>query len=67
MSRDCRDISCAVHFRGPPETPKPALSGRFRIQISPRPPSQKGFLYPSEDAGVAQLAEQLFCKQMVCL
>src|SRR6266567_4030956 len=28
-------------------------------------PCQKGFLYPSEDAGVAQLAEQLFCKQQV--
>ena len=24
---------------------------------------QKVFRYPSEDAGVAQLAEQLFCKQ----
>jgi hypothetical protein len=23
--------------------------------------------YPLEDAGVAQLAEQLFCKQVVCL
>jgi len=30
-------------------------------------PCQKGFLYPSEDAGVAQLAEQLFCKQALRL
>ena len=30
-----------------------------------QPPFKTGFRYPSKDAGVAQLAEQLFCKQQV--
>jgi hypothetical protein len=33
--------------------------------LAPRSPSQKRFRYPSQRAGVAQLAEQLFCKQQV--
>jgi hypothetical protein len=36
-----------------------------------RPPIQRrlvsGLRYPLEDAGVAQLAEQLFCKQVLQL
>jgi enoyl-[acyl-carrier-protein] reductase (NADH) len=42
-------------------------SGSCEFGLAPRPPCQKVFLYPSEDAGVAQLAEQLFCKEVVCL
>jgi hypothetical protein len=40
-------------------------SGSFEFGLAPDP-YQKGFLCPSEHAGVAQLAEQLFCKQVVC-
>ena len=55
-------------FSGPLKTPKPALfKCWFRIQISPPPASQKGSVTLPIDAGVAQLAEQLFCKQVVCL
>ena len=53
-------------FSGPLKTPKPALfKCWFRIQISPPPASQKGSVTLPIDAGVAQLAEQLFCKQQV--
>ena len=42
-----------------------AASGRFESRLAGRPPSKKGSVTLLIDAGVAQLAEQLFCKQQV--
>ena len=53
-------------FSGPPGNAETGpVEAAFELELTRPPPSKKGSATLPEDAGIAQLAEQLFCKQQV--